>query len=411
LVAGLALATVVVAACGSHPREEHRFRISREGLLVTATSYGGPRFQQELFSYTKTLEIRSDPERLESVLERPYGTLMADDGGLLVADDSRLQILRFDRNGAFVGAIGRAGRGPGEFQSIQLLDVRSDTITVYDLVLGRTTRHLTSGELIDVITLPYNMPRGYSSTAVVQYIPLQDGRKLAIERSMQSGTDLQYRATMLSTHLDTLWTESTPQVRTLYRVEAVPGFSAMIKPIEYGAEPAMDFRSGTGLVISPGDRPELMVYSLEGALVRKIRVDMELQPVSAEERRRVIDRYDQRIADAEGIFVALRRAEKEALTFSDLKPAWTSLDVDDRGYYWLAVPETSQERRDAGGTLFRVLAPDGEYLGDTRWPTTLSNARVSRGHLLVIVTDPESDEPIPTVFRIEPAIPGLDYPQ
>jgi hypothetical protein len=27
------------------------------------------------------------------------------------------------------------------------------------------------------------------------------------------------------------------------------------------------------------------------------------------------------------------------------------------------------------------------------------------------VTDPESDEPIPTVFRIEPAIPGLDYPQ
>ena len=47
-------------------------------------------------------------------------------------------------------------------------------------------------------------------------------------------------------------------------------------------------------------------------------------------------------------------------------------------------------------TLFGVLAPDGEYLGNTRWPTTLSNARVSRGHLLVIVTDPESDEPTPT---------------
>jgi hypothetical protein len=133
--------------------------------------------------------------------------------------------------------------------------------------------------------------------------------------------------------------------------------------------------------------------------------------VTAEERRRVTDLYDQRIEEAKGALIAMRKAQKEALTFSKLKPAWTSMQVDDWGYCWLAIPETSQERRDAGGTQYRVLAPDGRYLGITRWPTTLVNARVSGGHLLVVENDPDTREPIPTVYSISAAVAGFRFPQ
>ena len=92
--------------------------------------------------------------------------LMGDDGCLYISDDSRRQVLQFDREGIFIREYGRVGRGPGEFQTIHLLSVYGDTLTIYDMVLGRTTRYRTSGELIDVITLPHDMPRGYSSTAV-----------------------------------------------------------------------------------------------------------------------------------------------------------------------------------------------------------------------------------------------------
>ncbi len=405
----LVVATAILAGCSSNTGEVHRFDTSREGSVTIATTTGGPRFLEDPFIYTKILEIRSDSEELDALLERPHYMLMGDDDCLYVTDDSRQQVLQFDREGTFLRAFGRGGRGPGEFQSIQLLGIHNGTLATYDAVLGRTTRHRTSGELIDVHTLPPNMPRGYSSTAVMQYYLLSDGRKLAIERKMQPSTHLQFRATMLSSDLDSLWTERTPLLQTSYTVEAAPGFSAMITGIVYGPLPAITHHPEIGLIISPGDRPELLVYSDEGVLVRVVRVEIPPQPVTAEERRRVTDLYDQRIAEAKGALIAMRQTQKKALTFSELKPAWTSMQVDDWGYCWLAIPETNQERRDAGGTQYRVLAPDGRYLGNTRWPTTLANASVSRGHLLVVENDPDTREPIPTVYSISAAVAGFRF--
>jgi hypothetical protein len=406
----LVVAGLVLSGCSPSTDDVHQFTTTREGTVTIATSTGGPQILEDPFIFTKIMEIRSDSEDLEAILERPHLMLMGDDGRLYVTDDSRRQVLQFDRDGTFMRTFGRGGSGPGEFQSMQLLEIHDGILAIYDPVLGRTTLCRTSGELIEVFTLPANMPRGYSYTVVMQYYVLEAGRRLVIERKMQPPTHLQFRATMLDSDLDSLWTESTPLLQTSYIVESVPGFSVGITGIIYGPRPAIVFQRGIGLIISPGDRPELLVYSEDGVLVRKVRVDIAPQSVSAEERKRVTDVYDQRIAEAEGASVARIRAQKEALIFSEMKPAWTSMLVDEWGYCWLAVPETDQERRDAGGAKYRVLAPDGRYLGDTRWPTTYANALVSRGHLLVVETNPDTREPIPTVYRITAAVAGFRYP-
>jgi hypothetical protein len=400
---------LALSGCTPDTGHVHGFRVVEEGAVTIATTTGGPQFTEDLFVYTKTDTILSDSEVLESILERPNHMLMGEDGALYVADDSRLQILQYDREGLFIRAFGRRGQGPGEFQSVELLEVRADTLAVYDAVLGRTTLFRTSGQLIDVFTLPTAMPRGYSSTAVMQFYVLDIGKRLAIERSIQQFTHTQFRATMLDSQLDSLWTVSTPLLQTMYNVEPVPGFSGMISGIVYGPQPAIAYHRGAGLIVSLGDRPELLVYSDTGMLVLRIRVDLPPQRVSAEERKKVTDLFDQRISDAKGPLVAMRRAQKDALIIAEWKPAWTSMQVDEWGYYWLAISETVQERRDAGGTQYRVLAPDGRYLGNTRWPTSAANARVSRGHLVVIETDEVTMEPIPTVYRISSAVPGFRF--
>lgn len=61
-------------------------------------------------------------------------------GGLLVvADDGHVQLSVFDLAGRFVRAVGRKGRGPGEYRGVDAIQVRRDTIVVID---GRTAIHL-----------------------------------------------------------------------------------------------------------------------------------------------------------------------------------------------------------------------------------------------------------------------------
>jgi len=336
---------------------------------------------------------------------------MDEDGCLFISDNRRLQVLQFDPEGVYLRNYGREGRGPGEFQSVDILSVIGDTLTIYDIAQGRTTRFRTSGELIDVISVPATMPRGYAPTAVERFHPLSGGPRLAIERSLQRSTHYRFRATILSADLDTLWSADTPLLRTFQRTEAQPGYSARILGIIYGPLPAVVYHPGMGTIISPGDRPELLVYSDKGGLLRRIRVMIEPQPVTAAEQRRYAASLDQRIAEAEGPAVVSLQQEREGLVFAEFKPAWTSMLVDDEGFIWLTVPETRQERSDSGGTLHRVLSAEGRYIGDTRWPTALANARVSRGYLLVVESDAGTDEPLPTVYRIEPVVSGLRYPR
>ncbi len=407
----LLLIVITYCSCSSSENETaHSFTFYTEDGIDISETTGGPKYQTELFIYTKILQVRSDPENIDSLLERPSEMLMGNDGCLYISDNSRRQILQFDKEGAFVRVYGRVGRGPGEFRSISLLSVRGNTLTVYDVVLGRTTRYRTSGELIDVITIPHNMPRGFSMTAVMQFYPLLEGRSLAIERSLQSGTHLQFRATILTSNLDTLWSGHTPSLQTSYFTEAISGFSAMVRGIIYSPEPAIAYHQGIGLTVSPGDQPELLIYSEEGVLIRRIRVTIEPQPVTASERKKVTDLLDQRIAAAEGPTVAMLRAQRDAIRFAETKPAWTSMRVDDSGFYWLTIPETNQERNDAGGRKHRILTSDGRYLGDTRWPPSRTVARVSRGHLLVVESDAETGEPLPTVYSIRSAVAGFRYP-
>lgn len=76
------------------------------------------------------------------------------DDRILVTDQMSDRVVAFSLEGAFAGAVGRHGEGPGEFQNPRSLVEASDgTILVSD-VSPRLTRLGTSLELLDVFTVP-----------------------------------------------------------------------------------------------------------------------------------------------------------------------------------------------------------------------------------------------------------------
>ncbi|MEK9501942.1 6-bladed beta-propeller [Gaopeijia maritima] len=101
-----------------------------------------------------TEEFRVELDTIpEATLGQVSDVLVLDDQ-ILVTDQMSDRVVAFSMDGAFGGAIGRHGEGPGEFRDPQSLVEASDgTILVAD-VSPRLTRIGKSLELLGVFTVP-----------------------------------------------------------------------------------------------------------------------------------------------------------------------------------------------------------------------------------------------------------------
>jgi len=162
------------------------------------------------------------------------------------------------------------------------------------------------------------------------------------------------------------------------------------------------------MLLSTGVEPVLWWYNLDGTLHRKVSLDLPKTSVTEEDKAANIARLDERIEETEGLRKESLISTRKNLIFPETKAYWSSVSVDDIEYIWLRIPESREEREQAGGGYaYHVLSPEGEYLGVTRSPAA---GRIVRGHLLDIVTDPDTDEEVPTVWQLVPQPEGFKYP-
>ncbi|HKJ01281.1 MAG TPA: 6-bladed beta-propeller, partial [Longimicrobiales bacterium] len=100
------------------------------------------------------------------------------DGGVAILDRQAAQVRLFDAEGAYLGALGSRGEGPGEFMSpSDLARLAGDTFAVYDARARRVTRYPADGGDPDVRTLRGG---GRSAPLVVDFLP--DGRVVGATR-------------------------------------------------------------------------------------------------------------------------------------------------------------------------------------------------------------------------------------
>lgn len=98
-------------------------------------------------------------------LKRPLGVAVTDQGEVLVTDSVKHRLVVFDRNGRFLKVLGKAGKGPGEFNYPASIAVSGQKLYVADLYNQRVQVLNTAGEQIS--TIPSARDRRKFSSAIM----------------------------------------------------------------------------------------------------------------------------------------------------------------------------------------------------------------------------------------------------
>ncbi len=401
-----ALISLAFLQCSRTPKSRHTFRIEERDGVRTATTAGGTRYAGELFEYREELRLIGDPEHPDSYLVNPDPPVVDADGNFYVNDSRGNQIVVFDAEGRFVRAIGRKGEGPGDLDFPRNLCIVGDTLQVNSHVVAwRLTRFATDGHLIDVSVhrVPTNMamPTLYRAPTGQLMIRIDDYPVLEDDWFIQS------RMVVLSSAADTIAGIATARVpfgKTIARdEEGTPYAPEMMAYVGY---PTLGFRPEQGIFTSTGMEPVLRFYDLTGSLTRIIRIDLAPEAVSSEERSAFLsavrsDLQEERNKPGPSAYTITRLEGMIAdPPLPQYKGYWRHVDIDDAGWIWLSMVEPPTEvQPEQQAPRYRVLSPEGEYLGDTVWPMLVSG-HIRGGRLLGIREDPETGERIPVVFRL-----------
>jgi len=396
---------VLVFACSRGEfLEEHEFKIIQEEGIPTAVTTGSPKYSKEIFLYEKLLTLKPNPQKAGSYLVFPDRFTMDDKGNFYVVDERDIAVKVFDPAGIYLRKFGREGEGPGDFMLIDLVGLEGDIITLVDVMMDRFTRYRTDGTFIDVMRAPPSI--GSVPEALYK---LQEGKQLLIELLTEEKNSRRWysqRATFLTSGLSTLITIVTEPVKGVIIIRlARERFAAAIP---FAPRPSMKYLKGSGIFSTSGKDGLVNQYNMDGELERRIRVELDQQPVTKDEKAGLLGRLNEQFEKAKNPRQKDHyKAVSENYEFPEWKGFSRGMEIDDAGFIWLEVPEVDPDVGRYRGPLYRILSPEGEYLGTSRWPGV--KGTLVRGHLLAFVRDPDTDELTATVFKIRPAVSGLSY--
>ncbi len=430
LAGGLVLAAL---ACARPPGEEsgHTFIVAEEDGVLIARSSARPKYEGELFVYERLVVLAED-ERVESMLVRGDPPAVDERGYFYVPDSSPSdfpavsRICVYDSTGRFRYAFGRPGEGPGEFTHPRITHAGEGGLDIWDATHRRLSRFNARGGLLEVVTLP----QGNGLFQPARCYRLPEGGFLVLENLVQLRRD------NLPSDGDIMWTQ---RQATRYSNSWEPLASVVSDSVSVGqyhtqqvgeimigstgdlpfvAHMQMIYHPDLGIVHTTGRVPVLTICNLQGRTVRRIEVDLPLQPVTAVDRDRYFAQLDREIAEASGWWKDVLKQRRDDIVFPDSKGYWGeeengSLQIDDGGYLWIRIPAWAMDPGTAeeGAILYRVLSCEGEYLGMTRLPTDRrGRTGLTRGLLTAVEEDPETGAPRIVVWRIRPSVAGFTYP-
>jgi hypothetical protein len=357
----VSLLLLALAACSGGDGDGHRFRVEEIEGVRTARTTGGPRFTDELFLYQPLLTLQQDPAVPGSVVSRPVA-FTTDGNGYYVADGEVDRIAVFDASGRYVRSLGSQGEGPGQWMNLVLQDAREGTVSSIDYSRGRLIRYTAAGRLREELQVPIEWRSG-----TFAIFPLPDRRSVLLNFAVRPDGMQEAMGMVLTDRLRRHWSVTTERFGP-----------------EAGAFPRVRFEPELGIVLSTGLDGRLDFYPVDGSPIHRIAV--------------------------EGL----------------PSPAWSRVGHDDAGFWWLRIPESSPGAIDpaaaAGGPQpgrWRILSPEGEYLGITTTPPLdeVSDLQsytipvsVAAGCLMGAVTDPAGGRIELRVWRLVPAATGLVWP-
>ncbi len=272
--------------------------------------------------------------------------LEVDATGRVYAAESRPPEIRvFTADGAYLRTIGRQGGGPGEFQEVAaMLWDSTGRLLVVDQRNARYARFDTTGRFEG------SVPRIVSAFSMFPWPGriLDDGRMVDV--GMKPGSTA-------FEHILIAARPGSPGRDTI----ALPSYDAQVFSHQSGTsrvQAAVPFAPSLIWVLdSRGylwsavtDRYRIVQRRLAGDTVRIIERAFQPVTVTASERDTAVARL---------VWFRRQGGQVDAARIPGVKPAFTSLMLDDRGYLWT----TPSRSEGAEQTTYDVFDPDGRYLG------------------------------------------------
>jgi hypothetical protein len=340
--------------------------------------------------------------------------MMDEEGRVYAFDGGDCRIAVFDREGKYLRDIGRRGSGPGEFQSMRPLWLHDGQVAVYDSRQFRASVFSTEGRF-----LRSNTRAGASNRMAVapvmrmlsSVVPLPDGRAIHLMQEQHNfGTEEQAMCTLailVSADEDSQRAFTTD----LWALPMVPSKLGGVTPVVtmFTNSPNLVVDVERGILMADPREPVAKWYGFDGRLNRELRLGLEPLPVTADEKNAIEDYWQNRIPELEGSSRDHFEEQWQNTTIPDKKNLWERVLVDDQGFLWFRyhvnwlLPE---EERSLWAHM--VFSPEGEYLGSVTWPGHLCS--ISRGHYIWRRLDEETDGYRYVVYRLRPAVEGLEYP-
>lgn len=391
-VATLALLTAACGGAGSDA--ETGPTATRDSAGVTIVDNGAPAWPEGGgFVVEPAPDVESETEgQPEATLEQPARALRMADGSWVVLDGQARTVKRYGADGSYLGALGRQGEGPGEFQApIFLGQWLGDSLVTFDILTRRwqvfgpdlafARQQVVEWEIGPGRPLP-PQPQGVFADGTIL---ARQGTRPEFPFEGTAGEVRQDSVRLVRLALDGTEVDSLgvwPSGQT-FGVELTFGGNSMLVPSQVPLAPMIGVAvAGTRAYIGAGQRWEIVVLDGTGQVERIVRREVPALPVEAALRDSAREAILDVLSGLRGLPPQLDSAMREAVRnspFPDHQPAHGRLLVDEEGFIWVEgaaglVPGSTQP----GSGTWSVLSPEGIYQGDVAMPEGLGVLAIGR---------------------------------
>jgi hypothetical protein len=361
---GAVLALAALAACS-------------RGEAAAAAAVAEPRLSVPGWSLEPAGQVGGADAREQEQLFMVSSVAEDADGRFYVANFGDKRVLVFDSAGTFVRAIGRGGRGPGEFTAPRSVAALGDELLVLDMVLGRISRFgRADGAFRGDVAFPQDagmpaeMRTAANGSVMVEFRPrtssgVQSPAYIAPVNATTGAVDR-----TVAVQLDTV-----PRVQL--RTEKKGSKTVVTIDLPFAPRPVWDVDAGGALLYGTGAR----------YVVNRARAAQRTPVFSGTGDPRPVSRDDR-----EGFFAGSEQMEqfRGKVQFPERHPYYTGLRAGPDGSLWVRVPGGPGERWD-------VRDASGQVRGTLDLPRGSRLMSVSPGAVYVLGKD---EQDVETVHRL-----------
>ena len=376
--------TLIVAACGEVQGGETgaSVRDSAGIRVVESTAPAWAEGEDWRVGTEPVVEIGMVEGPPAYLLDRVAGALRLRDGRIVVANGGSGELRFFAADGSHLSSVGGEGKGPGEYSGISWIEpFRGDSILVYDFVARRLSVLSHQGEYARSLGFPIAPEGGFPVPTGAFVDGSLAGRVTAVFTAGEMTTgmhDSQATYVRLSGEtgalLDSITTLPDESRYILAEPTSMSVTTPLLGPQTYRAV------AGDSLFLGYSGSFQINAYGSDGVLRSIIRRVAEPVPVTADELTRL--REERLSVSDDPTFRERLGRIYDAMPAPQVRPAFSSLQVDEAGNLWVRSTVLPDEPE-----LWTVFDDAGRMLGTLQLPDGFRPLHIGEDFLLGLVDD------------------------